>query len=216
MLGIHDLPLFVASGLLLNITPGPDLLFITGRAAAQGFKTGAVASLGVGAGCCVHILAAAFGLSALLAASSTAFTFIKLAGACYLAYVGLSMIRSAGQSRPAQAAPDAAPKTVRPASLRKIFVQGFLTNALNPKVALFFLAFLPQFIDPAAPGKALAFLVLGGIFNLNGQLVCLLFAWAAARALSKLRGGGLSAWFNRGIGGLFVFLGVRLAFSDRI
>lgn len=213
MLGIHDLPLFVASGLLLNVTPGPDLIFITGRAAAQGFKTGAVASLGVGAGCCVHILAAAFGLSALLAASSTAFTAIKLAGACYLAYVGLSMILSAGK---AQAAPDAAPKTVRQASLRKVFVQGFLTNALNPKVALFFLAFLPQFIDPAAPGKALAFLVLGGIFNLNGQLVCLLFAWAAARALSKFRGGGLSAWFNRGIGGLFVFLGVRLAFSDRI
>lgn len=211
MFGIHDLPLFVASGLLLNITPGPDLLYITGRAASQGFRTGAVASLGVGVGCCVHILAAAFGLSAILAASSAAFTAIKLAGACYLAYVGLSMIRAAGR---AQAPPDAAAKPVRTASLRKVFAQGFLTNALNPKVALFFLAFLPQFIDPAAPDKTLAFLLLGAIFNVNGQLVCLGFAWAAVRAFSKFSGGGLSTWFNRGVGGLFVFLGAKLAFSD--
>lgn len=221
MFGIHDLWLFVISGLALNVTPGPDLLYIAGRSASQGARAGAVAAFGVSAGCCVHILAAAFGLSALLAASSAAFTAIKLAGACYLVYVGLSMLFSARKKEPrVQDGGGAAALEgpVRPGhSLRKVFMQGFLTNALNPKVALFFLAFLPQFIDPAASQKALAFLVLGSIFNFTGLLVCLAAAWISARALSGLRGGGrVGAWFSRGIGGLFVFLGAKLALSDNV
>ncbi len=209
MLGIHDLPLFVVSGLLLNITPGADSLYIATRSATQGFKAGVMAALGIGAGCCVHIVAAALGLSAILAASSTAFTVVKYLGAAYLIYVGWSMLRS----RPAQAAAvDAAP----PAPLRSIFAQGFLTNVLNPKVALFFLAFVPQFIEPTAPHKALAFLVLGAIFNFNGTLWCLFLAWLSARVGALGMGRRLGAWLNRAVGAVFVFIGVRLALSKPV
>lgn len=141
--------LAVVSGLLLNITPGADSLYIATRSATQGVKAGVVASLGIGLGCCVHMLAAALGLSAVLATSAAAFAFVKLLGAAYLVYVGLSLVRS----RPAQAqSVGVAPH----ASLRTVFAQGFLTNILNPKVALFFLAFVPQFIEPSKPNKPLA------------------------------------------------------------
>jgi threonine/homoserine/homoserine lactone efflux protein len=206
MLGIHDLPLFVVSGLLLNITPGADSLYIATRSASQGVKAGMTAALGIGAGCFVHILAAALGLSAILAASSTAFAVVKYAGAAYLVYVGISLLRS----RP----PVAQPAGALPAApLRTIFAQGFLTNVLNPKVALFFLAFVPQFIEPAAADKALAFLVLGAIFNFNGTLWCLFLAWATARVASLGASRRVTAWFSRAVGGLFVALGLRLALS---
>src|SRR5450755_1235569 len=162
MFGTHDLWLFVLSGLLLNITPGPDTLYIIGRSSTQGWRAGAVAALGIGAGTLVHICAAALGLSAILAASATAFTAVKFIGAAYLLYVGLSLIRSAGAS---QSSPSAV--VARPASIRSIFIQGFLTNVLNPKVALFFLAFLPQFVSSAAPSKPAAFLFLGAVFDVN-------------------------------------------------
>src|ERR1700737_2142839 len=125
MFGTHDLALFVVSGLLLNITPGADTLYIVSRSAASGARAGAVAALGIGAGCCVHMMAAALGLSAILSASATAFLVVKLAGAAYLVYLGISMFRS-GVPRPA-APPPGAP-------LPRIFGQGVLTNVLNPKV----------------------------------------------------------------------------------
>jgi len=131
MFGTHDLLLFVFAGLLLNVTPGPDMLYIIGRSTSQGWKAGAAATFGVSAGCFVHIGAAAVGISALLAASATAFTVLKFAGAAYLIYVGVSMARSPRLS--AATLPDQAHT-----ALRRIFAQGFLTNALNPKVALFF------------------------------------------------------------------------------
>src|SRR5687768_5906692 len=146
MLGIHDFTLFVMAGLLLNITPGPDLLYVIGRSTTQGASAGAAAALGIGAGCFVHIAAAAFGLSAILAASATAFAIVRLIGALYLVYVGLSLLRSL-KSKPQAQSPD---ENIPIASLRSVFTQGFLTNALNPKVALFFLAFVPQFIDVAS------------------------------------------------------------------
>jgi RhtB (resistance to homoserine/threonine) family protein len=208
MLGIHDLPLFIVSGLLLNITPGADSLYIATRSATQGFKAGVMAALGIGTGCCVHIVAAALGLSAILAASSTAFTIVKYVGAAYLVYVGWSMLRS----RPQAAAVEAIP----PAPVRSIFAQGFLTNVLNPKVALFFLAFVPQFIEPAAEHKALAFLVLGAIFNFNGTLWCLLLAWLSARVGALGMSRRLGAWLNRAVGAVFIFLGVRLALSKPV
>ena len=205
MFGTIDLALFVFAGLLLNVTPGPDTLYILGRTAAQGLRGGAVAALGIGAGCFVHIIAAAVGLSALLAASATAFTLLKWIGAAYLVYVGVMLLRTRAQAiEPAPA--------LRAAALRSVFAQGFLTNALNPKVALFFLAFLPQFIDPGAANKALAFLFLGCLFNLNGTLWNLLVAWSAARLTGRLRGApGFSLWLNRSVGALFVFFGLRLA-----
>jgi threonine/homoserine/homoserine lactone efflux protein len=208
MLGIHDLPLFIMSGLLLNITPGADSLYIATRSATQGLKAGVAAALGIGAGCFVHILAAALGLSAILAASSTAFAIIKYVGAAYLVYVGISLLRS----RPA-AAREAGPVGVMP--IRHIFAQGFLTNVLNPKVALFFLAFVPQFIDPSSPNKALAFIVLGAVFNFNGTLWCLVLAWGAARASSFSASRRVGVWLNRAVGGVFVTLGVRLAIGKQ-
>jgi threonine/homoserine/homoserine lactone efflux protein len=208
MLGTHDLALFVLSGLLLNLTPGPDTLYIVGRSTTQGWRAGAVAALGIGAGIFVHIAAAAAGLSAILAASGAAFTVIKIAGAIYLVYVGISLLRSSRSTASEYAAVPA------PASLRTIFLQGFLTNVLNPKVALFFLAFLPQFVEPGAPSKALSFLFLGVIFNLNGTLWNLFVAWSCARiGGAAARHGVFSRWFNRCVGGLFVWLGLRLAFS---
>jgi threonine/homoserine/homoserine lactone efflux protein len=209
MLGIHDLPLFIVSGLLLNITPGSDSLYIATRSSTQGLKAGVAAALGIGAGCYVHILAAALGLSAILAASSAAFTVVKYAGAAYLIYVGISMLRaSAGAAQVAGSIP-AAP-------LRTVFTQGFMTNVLNPKVALFFLAFVPQFIAPDAPHKALAFIVLGTIFNFNGTLWCLFLAWISARVGSMGASRRAAAWLNRTVGALFVLLGIRLALSKQV
>ena len=208
-LGTHDLWLFVLSGLLLNITPGPDTLYIIGRSSTQGWRAGAVAALGIGAGTLVHICAAALGLSAILAASATAFTVVKFIGAAYLLYVGIVLIRSASSVQ-------ASPSTVVPrsATIRGIFIQGFLTNVLNPKVALFFLAFLPQFVDPGANSKPLAFLFLGAIFDVNGTIWNLLVAWSTARLSGSLApNAAFKRWFNRCVGGVFIFIGIRLALA---
>jgi threonine/homoserine/homoserine lactone efflux protein len=207
--GIHDLWLFVLSGLLLNVTPGPDTLYIVGRSSAQGWPAGAVAALGIGAGALVHICAAALGLSAILAASAAAFTAVKIVGAAYLVYVGISLIRSKSSTQsPAVASGN------RPTSMQGIFFQGFLTNILNPKVALFFLAFLPQFVSSDAPSKPLAFLFLGTIFDLNGTIWNLLVAWSTARISSRLgTSDQFKIWFNRCVGSLFVFVGIRLALA---
>ena len=208
MTGIHDLGLFVVSGLLLNMTPGADTLYIVGRGTTQGWRAGAVAALGIAAGCIVHTLAATLGLSAILATSATAFMLVKWMGAAYLVYLGATLLLS--RSR---AGVGAAPL---PATLARVFAQGFLTNVLNPKVALFFLAFLPQFIDADAPHKAFAFLLLGAIFNINGTLWNLLVARSASGVGRRLAAGGrVTTWLNRSLGGLFLFLGVRLALTER-
>lgn len=209
MFGTHDLWLFVLAGLLLNVTPGPDTLFIVGRSSTQGGRAGAVAALGIGSGALVHICAAALGLSAILAASATAFTAVKIVGAAYLVYVGVSLIRS--KSSP-QSPPSASRS--RPAALRGIFFQGFLTNVLNPKVALFFLAFLPQFVAADAPSKPLAFLLLGAIFDFNGTLWNLLVAWSTARISNRFAASAaFKKWFDRCVGAVFVAVGIRLALA---
>jgi len=208
--GTHDLWLFVLSGLLLNITPGPDTLYIVGRSSTQGLQAGAVAALGIGTGALVHVCAAALGLSAILAASAAAFTVVKIVGAVYLVYVGISLIRSKSSTRSAHVSASGN----RPVSIRGIFFQGFLTNVLNPKVALFFLAFLPQFVLTDAPSKPLAFVFLGVIFDFNGTLWNLLVAWSTARISSRLGASDqFKKWFNRCVGSIFVFVGFRLAFA---
>ena len=206
MFGTHDLPLFVLAGVLLNVTPGPDMLYIIGRSTGQGWKAGAAATFGVSAGCSVHIAAAALGISALLTASATAFALLKVAGAIYLVYVGVSMLRARPLAIDAKAGAERD-------SLRGIFAQGFLTNALNPKVALFFLAFLPQFIEADAALKPLAFVFLGAIFTFTATLWNLFVAWTAARMREAL-GSRAVAWFQRAIGAFFVYLGIRLAIPD--
>jgi len=209
-LGIHDLPVFIVSGLLLNILPGPDSLLIMTRSATQDWRAGSAAAIGIGAGTCVHILAAALGLSAVLATSSAAFTAVKLVGAAYILWMALGLLRSKKQEDRVQA-----PVLPR-LPYRNIFAQGFLTNVLNPKVALFFLAFVPQFISADAPNKALAFIVLGCIFNLNGMLWCNALSLFTARASARLKlDPVVSLWLKRVTGSLFVWLGVKLALSKQ-
>ncbi|HEU6437940.1 MAG TPA: LysE family translocator [Nitratidesulfovibrio sp.] len=234
MHGVHDIWLFVASGLLLNITPGPDMLYIIARSTAcgtRGLHAGVAAALGIGAGCSVHIAAAALGLSAVLATSATAFTVVKLLGAAYLLYMGITLLlarkETAGATTHTATSPDERPRSGSPGqprqtTLRAVFAQGFLTNALNPKVALFFLAFLPQFVDgggAGAPPSPLAFLLLGCIFTINGTLVNLLVAWGAARLgtlfQAGTQAGRFTRWGDRCLGALFLFLGIRLALAKQ-
>src|SRR5262249_9338040 len=158
--GIHDLWLFLIAGLLLNITPGPDMALVIARSTQQGTRTGVAAALGIGAGALVHITAAAIGISAILVASAWAFTLLKWIGALYLVFIGLRMIR--GSFKPAGSRELRRNSLVT--NLPGVFLQGFLTNILNPKVAIFFLAFLPQFIDVNSPSKVADFIILGLLF----------------------------------------------------
>jgi threonine/homoserine/homoserine lactone efflux protein len=211
MLGIHEVWLFVISGVLLNITPGPDTAYIVGRSVQMGWRGGLAAALGISCGCLVHVFAAAIGLSALLMASSAAFAMVKWAGAAYLCFIGLKMVLSRQPAEDA-AIGSAAISPRQMLSLRQVFWQGTATNVLNPKVALFFLAFLPQFVDADAPHKAVAFLLLGLTFVFTGTLWCFGLAAFAARAAGRIRHSGWAMlWINRALGGLFVYLGLRIA-----
>lgn len=206
----HQLLLFVVAGLLLNLTPGPDVLYIVSQALRSGVRAGIVAGLGISAGCFVHIGAAAVGLSALLAASATAFGVLKWLGAAYLLWLGARMLLSRAPMKTPLTA-DQAPAI----GMKAVFLGGFWTNALNPKVALFFLAFVPQFIAPGAQNKPLAFLLLGLLFNVNAVFVNM--AWAALAAWMARRMGAV----QRGLQGLervaglmFMGFGLKLALTD--
>lgn len=204
----ENLALFIAAGLLLNLTPGPDVVYIITNALRNGFRAGAVAALGIVAGCFVHIIGAAIGVGALIAASATLFTVLKYLGAGYLVYLGVRMLLSA---KPAALGDGA----VQSRSLRQIFWRGFATNALNPKVALFFLAFVPQFIAPDADNKLLTFVALGLIFNFNSIFVNVGYAAAAASlAAHAAPVRGVMHWIERGAGVLFIGFGFRLATSS--
>ena len=214
---LHQLLMFIAAGWLLNLTPGPDVLYIVSNALRCGTRAGIVAGLGITAGCFVHIFAAAVGVGALLAASATAFTVLKWVGAAYLLWMGVRMLFAKasgdGGSGAAIAAAQAAPAAVVP--LRKVFLGGFWTNALNPKVAIFFLAFMPQFIAPGTDNKALAFVLLGVLFNVNAIPVntgwAMAAGWMARRVGAVQRG---MRWLDRAAGVLFIGFGLKLALSD--
>ncbi|WP_028294613.1 LysE family translocator [Oceanobacter kriegii] len=217
MPGIHDLTLFLISVILLNLTPGPDSLLVMSRTAMQGMKGGVQASIGVTLGSFVHVLAATFGLSVIIANSATAFTVIKLLGAAYLIYMGITALLA----KPATNASQHGSNTVNGngySSQRNLLLQGFLSNALNPKVALFFLAFVPQFIDSqaSATDKTLGFLILGCLFSIltliNGIGLTAASRWAQQRIRPGQR---LSMWLNKSIGALFVAFGVKLALTSR-
>jgi RhtB (resistance to homoserine/threonine) family protein len=207
MLGTQNLWLFVVSGILLNILPGPDTLYIVGRSLSQGRKAGVSSALGISSGCMVHTLAAAFGLSAVLAASASAFMIVKFAGAAYLMYLGIRMLLE-------RKAADAGPEIFAPQNSWTIYRQGILTNVLNPKVALFFLSFLPQFVNPASDTKIAAFLFLGAVFIFNGTIWCLIVVWFASALGRRLRESSSAASIiRRATGALFVGLGLKLAAS---
>lgn len=209
MLGIHDFGLFLAAGVLLNLTPGPDTVYILGRSIAHGRRAGVASAFGICAGSIFHTCAAAFGLSAFLATSAWAFSAVKLAGAAYLIFLGIrALLRTDHDLH--------VPAKFEQSDQAAAFRQGVLTNILNPKVALFFLAFLPQFIDSATPSKMAAFLILGLTFVTTGTIWCLVLAWFAATFSARLRGNAtVAALLNRAVGSLFVFLGLRLAFAAR-
>ena len=168
---------FVLAGLALNILPGADMTFVIASAARGGRRDGIVAALGIGAGALVHVCAAVVGLSAILASSQTAFDLIKYAGAAYLLWIAFSMVRGGKSAEAAEQPP-------RPA---RLFRSAMLVNILNPKVALFFLAFLPQFVDPAASLPAVQILCLGLWFDFAGTLVNIVVAIVAAGAATRLR-----------------------------
>ncbi|MFD0668096.1 LysE family translocator [Ramlibacter sp. MAHUQ-53] len=209
---IDQLLLFIVAGLLLNLTPGPDVLLIVSHALRSGARAGLVAAAGICAGCMVHIVAGAVGVSALVAASASAFTVLKWVGAAYLVYIGVRALLSRSPAPLDLPQAGAAPV---PADLRRVFWQGFATNALNPKVALFFLAFLPQFIGPQVQDKTLAFLLLGLLFDFNALWVCA--GWAVAAAWLARRVGAVRRSLHgleRAAGALFVAFGLKLALSE--
>ena len=210
---LDQLLLFIAAGLLLNLTPGPDVLYIVSQALRSGARAGMVAAVGITAGCFVHIFAAAVGVSALMATSATSFSLLKWVGAAYLVYLGLRMLKpgatpSANVGFPASDAQSSA------RSYRTVFLRGFWTNALNPKVALFFLAFVPQFIAPEMENKPLAFFLLGLLFNFNALWVNCAWAAVAAHAAGRsVRIQRSMQWIDRLAGALFVGFGIKLALS---
>ncbi|KWF25843.1 LysE family translocator [Burkholderia pseudomultivorans] len=211
MLGITHFGFFLLAVFLLNITPGPDTAYIVGRSVAQGRGAGLMSAFGISAGCCVHALACAFGLTALLAASAAAFTVIKLVGAAYLIYLGVRMVFA---KPPAPGAGAAQVAVAKP--LRQLFMQGFWTNVLNPKVVLFFVSFFPQFVSADSPHKALAFLTLGAVFVVMSTIWTSLVAWAAGSVTQRFSGKpGVKKWLDRTVGSAFVGLGLRLAASQR-
>ena len=210
--------LFAAAGLLLNLTPGPDVLYIVTHGMRSGARAGMVAALGITAGCFVHIFAAALGVSALMAASATAFSVLKWLGAAYLVYVGIRMVLARAPSQNDQNAIYSIAMNngmTGATALKSLFFQGFWTNALNPKVALFFLAFVPQFITPTIDNKPLAFLLLGSLFNFNALWVNM--GWALAAAWMARRLGAVQRGMyklERAAGVMFIGFGLNLALSS--
>ena len=215
---IQDLWLFILSGFLLNITPGPDIALVVAQSARNGTRAGIAAALGIGAGSLVHIAAGAIGLSAVLMTSAWAFTVVKWLGAVYLVFIGGQMLVASfrGGAPVATSGVEFSPQSVTGShTMLRIFFQGALTNVLNPKVAMFFLAFLPQFIRPGADSAALSFVVLGLIFNVIGTAWNIGVAIAAGRAAATAGAGQIVRWLEGVIGGVFVALGIKLALSQR-
>ena len=206
--GAQELGLFMAAVLVLNATPGVDLLLTVTRTLQGGAGAGAAAALGIGAGCAVHVLAAAFGLAALLAASAGLFELLKWAGAAYLLWLASGLARQAWRG-----APPAGPHGPAPRSAWADFRTGLATNVLNPKVALFMLAFLPQFIDPQAADKTRAFLGLGAIFVVQGTLFSLAVVALALRARRLPLRPAAGRWLRGVAALLFASLALRLAWG---
>ncbi|MGF1735925.1 LysE family translocator [Photobacterium satsumensis] len=215
MFGIENLWLFVVSGIVLNMIPGPDSILIAGRAASQGFRAGSAAALGIGTGIFVHIVAASLGLSAILSTSATAFTIVKIVGGVYLIYMAICMFKDS-QSQGESTSKESKSIESKKKSLMGIYTQGLITNVFNPKVALFFLSFMPQFISGSSENKALAFLVLGLIFNFTGMIWCHFIAWASSSMSRKLSASKpVRKWFSRLAASLFGLFGVRLLVSTQ-
>ena len=206
MLGIHHYWLFIATAVILVLTPGQDTFFILGRSLAGGRSAGMAAALGISAGSVLHTCAAALGLSALLATSPYAFMAVKFAGAAYLLYIGIRALLTRASGLPG------APANGADDGRWAAFRSGIVSNLLNPKVALFFLALMPQFITASSPNKVGAFLLLGLSFVALGLLWCMILAIGAAGLRSAfLRRPSMANVLNKVAGAMFIALGLRLA-----
>ncbi|HZF27176.1 MAG TPA: LysE family translocator [Steroidobacteraceae bacterium] len=208
LLDTAQLLLFLTATLALNLAPGPDVLYVLANSARHGVRGAVFAALGISGGIVFHTCIAAFGIAALLLAHRWAFDGLRIAGALYLIWLGISAWRSAV----AVALPGATD-----ASLSTIFRKGLITNVLNPKVALFFMAFLPQFADPAHGSVTMQVLIFGALFIVSGTIVNLLYAWAGGALSAVLRRD--MRWqrrLNRISGGILVVLGGRLLLSPRL
>jgi len=209
MISVNDFLIFAIASLVLNITPGNDMLYVATRSTSQGVKAGIVSALGIAGGCIVHLIAAVVGLSAIIANSAIAFDIIKYVGAAYLVYLGIRSILSKQNKFSVN-------ENVEKKTLSKLFWQGVFTNVLNPKVALFFLAFLPQFIHPEKGNTSMQILLLGFWFNFSGTvvncIVALLFGklgnWLADKQ-------AFIKWQNKITGLLLIGLGIKVALSSR-
>jgi threonine/homoserine/homoserine lactone efflux protein len=199
--------LFIIAGLTLNVTPGPDMMFIITRSVSEGSRSGIVSAFGIAAGSIIHTLAAAFGLSTLLLAVPTAYEIIKYAGAAYLLYLGFKILVNRQNQEVCS--------ELKPVKMRSVFFQAMLTNIFNPKVALFFIAFLPQFVNT---GSDITFqlIFLGLLFNLNGTIINIIAAVTSGRLgkmiKTKLNNSSVFKWITASV---FIGLGIRLALLER-
>ena len=204
--GIENYWGFLAAGIILNITPGTDTMYILTRSIAQGKRAGLYSALGIMTGCLIHTLLASFGFSILLAKSPMAFIFVRYLGAAYLAYLGIKMTIT--KNKLVESRLNAMENT----SSRKIYSQGVLTNVLNPKVALFFISFIPQFINPKYTDGPIPFLILGLTFVFTGTIWCLFLAYFSARITRTLRSSDKTGNLLQKLSGIiFIVLGIKIA-----
>ena len=205
MFGIIHYEMFLIASIILNITPGSDTIYVLSRSIAQGRMTGIYSVLGTSAGCVIHTVLAALGLSVILAQSALVFMMVKLAGAVYLGYLGVTMLLTKDTLAAAQ--PNAA------MSPKDTFWQGLIIDVLNPKVALFFLSFLPQFIDPQNSYGMIPFLILGMTFIVTGALWLLCVVYFSAKVTTFLR--EKTNVMNKVCGSIYILLGVKLLAAEK-
>jgi threonine/homoserine/homoserine lactone efflux protein len=202
---------FLLAAALITFAPGPDNLSVLSLGLSRGRRAGIGFGLGCALGCFTHTIWATIGVTALIAASDTAFAALKFAGAAYLVWLGVQALRSPGAKFTAEAEGTPPQEAMRPYVMR-----GFVANAINPKVALFFLAFLPQFVDPARGAAAAQTALLGTLFALQTVLIFGVLGWYAGTVGGWLRGRpAVGRWLDRATGVLFIGLGIRLALAQR-
>jgi len=208
MFGIEHFSLFLIASLMLNLTPGNDMLYVISRTLSHGVKGGILSSIGVCLGCVVHIVFAAAGLSALIMKFSMAYDIIRYAGAAYLIYLGIASFASRKSFSVGQ--------TIKPiTNHRSLILQGIITDILNPKVALFFLAFLPQFVNSNSAHSWLQFLGMGLWFNITGTLMLMLMAVLVAKTTSLLKNTAFWNWQKKITGCILIGLGLNMALTGR-
>jgi RhtB (resistance to homoserine/threonine) family protein len=208
MQGIVHFETFLLTGIMLNLTPGNDTIFILSKSLAQGRRAGVISALGIASGSVVHTLLAAFGLSLFIAKSPLLYNVVKYAGAIYLLYLGYKMIIQKAELNTGLNAGSIS-------SNRRIYRDAIFTNLLNPKVALFFIAFLPQFIDPQFRHDIAPFLVLGMTFIITGTIWCMMLAIFSSAIFRKLQhNNNIAVYMNRICGSALVLVGLKVAFTD--